>query len=77
MICAKILEDLFFFDQIRDFSSIFERKRGVPGKGKMENFGCFMAICRSPDSPNGEFKTKTHPSFEGKPWGRKQKSQSY
>ena len=43
----------------------FEHKRGVPGKGKTENFGCFMVICRSPDSPSGEFKTKKHPSFLG------------
>ena len=65
LICAKILEDLFFFDQIWDFSSIFERKRGVPGKGKTENFGCFMVIYRSPDSPNGESEKKKHPSFSG------------
>ena len=30
-----------------------------------ENFGCFMAFSRSPNSPNGEFKTKIHPSFLG------------
>ena len=36
----------------------FEHKRGVPGKGKTENFGCFMAFSRSLNSPNGEFKTK-------------------
>ena len=65
LICAKILEDLFFFDQIRDFLSIFERKRGVPEKGKTENFGCFMELFRSPDSPNGELKTKKLPSFSG------------
>ena len=65
LICAKILEDLFFFDQRTDFLSIFERKRGVPGKGKTENFGCFMVICRSLDSPNGESETKKHPSFSG------------
>ena len=40
------------------FSRIFERKRGVPGKGKTENFGCFMELFRSPDSPNGESETK-------------------
>ena len=76
MICAKILEDLFFFDQRRDFLSIFERKRGVHAKGKTENFGCFMVIWRSPDSLNGESKMKKHPSFEGNPWGAKTKSQS-
>ena len=65
LICAKILEDLFFFDQRMDFSSIFEHKRGAPGKGKTENFGCFMELFRSPDSPNGELKTKKHPSFSG------------
>ena len=41
MICAKILGDLFFFDQRTHFLSIFERKRGVPGKGKTENLGDF------------------------------------
>ena len=65
LICEKILEDLFFFDQIRDFSSIFERKRGVPEKVKTENFGGFMVIWRSPDSLNGESETKKHPSFSG------------
>ena len=39
-------------------STVFEHKRGVPGKGKTENFGCFMAFSRSLNSPNGEFKTK-------------------
>ena len=68
--------DLFFFDQRTRFLSIFERKRGVPGKGKTENFGGFMVIRRSPDSPNGESETKKHPSFSGKPWGAKTKSQS-
>ena len=43
----------------------FEHKRGVPGKGKTENFGCFMAFSRSLNSPNGEFKTKKHPIFSG------------
>ncbi|MBR2508278.1 MAG: hypothetical protein IKB71_00870 [Lentisphaeria bacterium] len=36
----------------------FDHKRGVPGKGKTENFGCFMAFSRSSNSPNREFKTK-------------------
>ena len=58
LICAKILEDLFFFDRETHLLGIFERKRGVPGKGKTENFGCFMVIWRSPNSPNGESETK-------------------
>ena len=37
LICKKILEDLFVFVQRTRFLSIFERKRGVPGKGKTEN----------------------------------------
>ena len=43
----------------------FEHKRGVPEKGKTENFGCFMVIYRSPDSLNGELKTKKTPEFFG------------
>ena len=39
-------------------SADFEHKRGVPGKDKTENFGCFIAFSRSPNSPNREFKTK-------------------
>ena len=39
-------------------SADFEHKRGVPEKGKTENFGCFMAFSCSPNSPNGKFKTK-------------------
>ena len=39
-------------------STVFEHKRGVLGKGKMENFGCFMVFSRSLNFPNGEFKTK-------------------
>ena len=65
LICAKILGDLFFFDQRTRFLSIVEHKRGVSGNGKTENFGCFMELFRSPDSPNGESKTKKHPSFSG------------
>ena len=34
LIWAKILEDLFFFDRRTHFLSIFERKRGVLGKGQ-------------------------------------------
>ena len=71
LICAKILEDLFFAVQKTHFSSIFERKRGVHAKGKTENFGCFMEICRSPDSPNGEFKTKKASRFD---WRRLSKN---
>ena len=44
LICAKILEDLFFFDQRTHFLSIFERKCGVLGKDKTENFGCDTAF---------------------------------
>ena len=57
--------DLFFLHLKSEKSADFEHKRGVPEKGKTENFGCFMAFSRSSDSPNGEFKTKKHPSFLG------------
>ena len=76
MIQRKMVGDLFFLHLKSEKSIAFEHKRGVPGKGKTENFGCFMVIWRSPDAPNGEFKTKKHPSFSGKPWGAKTKSQS-
>ena len=55
LIQRKMVGDLFFLHLKSEKSIDFEHKRGVPGKGKSENFGCFMAICRSPDSPNGEF----------------------
>ena len=58
MIWTKILENLFFLHLKSEKSMDFEHKRGVPGKGKTENFGCFMAFSRSLNSPNGEFKTK-------------------
>jgi len=58
LICAKILEDLFFLHLKSEKSMDFEHKRGVPGKGKTENFGCFMAFPSSLNSQNGEFKTK-------------------
>ena len=64
-IWTKILEDLFFLHLKSEKSMDFEHKRGVPEKGKTENFGCFMAFSRSPNSPNREFKTKKHPSFSG------------
>jgi len=57
--------DLFFLLLKSEKSAVFEHKRGVPGKGKTENFGCFMAFSCSPNSPNREFKTKKHPSFSG------------
>ena len=52
-----------FCDQRMKFSADFEHKRGVPGKVKTENFGCFMAFPRFPNSPNREFKTKKTPEF--------------
>ena len=76
LIQRKMVVDLFFLHLKSEKSANFEHKRRVAAKGKTENFGCFMVICRSPDSPNGESETKKHPSFSGKPWGRKQKSQS-
>ena len=63
LIQRKMVGDLFFLHLKSEKSADFERKRGVPGKGKTEKFGCFMEICRSPDSPNGESETKKHPSF--------------
>ena len=65
MIQRKMVGDLFFLHLKSEKSMDFEHKRGVPGKGKTENFGCFMELFRSPDSPTGEFKTKKHPSFLG------------
>ena len=58
-------KDLFFLLLKSEKSANFEHKRRVLGKGKTENFGCFMAFSRSPNSPNREFKTKKHPSFSG------------
>jgi hypothetical protein len=57
--------DLFFLYLKSEKSADFEHKRGVPGKGKTENFGCFMAFSRSPNSPNGEFKTKKPVTWTG------------
>ena len=65
LIQRKMVGNLFFLHLKSERSMNFEHKRGVPGKGKTENFGCFMAFSRSPNSPNREFKTKKHPSFSG------------
>ena len=65
LIQRKMVRDLFFLHLKSEKSMDFEHKRGVPGKGKTENFGCFMAFSRSPNSPNREFKTKKHPSLSG------------
>ena len=59
LIWTKILEDLFDLHLKSEKSTDFEHKRGVPEKGKTENFGCFMAFSRYLNSPNGEFKTKS------------------
>ena len=42
----------------------FEHKHRDPGNRKTENFGCFMAFSRSPNSPNGELKTKKASRFD-------------
>jgi len=64
LIQRKMVGDLFFLHLKSEKSMDFEHKRGVPGKGKTENFGCFMAFSRSPNSPNGEFKTKKASRFD-------------
>ena len=50
--------DLFFLHLKSEKSAVFEHKRGVPGKGKTESFGCFMTFSCSLNSPNREFKTE-------------------
>ena len=55
--------DLFFLHLKSEKSANFEHKRGVPGKGKTENFGCFMAFSRSPVLPI--FQTENLGDFDG------------
>ena len=61
LICEKMVENLFFLHLKSEKSVDFEHKRGVPEKGKTENFGCVMAFSRYLNSPNREFKTKSKP----------------
>ena len=64
LIRRKMVGDLFFLHLKSEKSAVFEHKRVVPGKGKTENFGSFMAFSRSLNSPNGEFKTKKASRFD-------------
>ena len=59
LIQRKMVGDLFFLHLKSEKSADFEHKRGVPEKGKTENFGGFMAFSRSLNSPNRELKQKS------------------
>ncbi|MBR7128500.1 MAG: hypothetical protein IKD09_07920 [Lentisphaeria bacterium] len=66
-----MVRDLFFLYLRSEKSAVFEHKRRVPGKGKTENFGCFMAFPCSLNSPNRELKTKKASRFD---WRRLSKN---